>query len=247
MKIREVKKLLLTCCLLVLAGLAAPPAWAVDDVTVRLNGGANVAYIGHANTLEIWVRNDATFWGMETPFRISVGRPYSFNAGYGNKGYVQVPTSLLAELQNSVYVTPRINNASPDTISIATGNPSLTVPVHNPAVLFYTLQFTIDAGATPLAGGICIDNFAYNISGDIHSWGICRMDCTPPLYQGNDNISMTDPTAPPVCFDIVVGTPPAFGGNGDVNCDGKRTSSDIIMMVNYIFKGGAEPCTVPAD
>ena len=34
-----------------------------------------------------------------------------------------------------------------------------------------------------------------------------------------------------------------FASAGDVNCDTIITSSDIIYMVNYVFKGGEEPCT----
>ncbi|GAF69041.1 unnamed protein product, partial [marine sediment metagenome] len=29
---------------------------------------------------------------------------------------------------------------------------------------------------------------------------------------------------------------------GDVNCDGKISLTDIIYLVNYIFRGGSEPC-----
>lgn len=31
---------------------------------------------------------------------------------------------------------------------------------------------------------------------------------------------------------------------GDANCDGKNTVSDLTVMVNYLFKGGAAPCEV---
>jgi hypothetical protein len=34
---------------------------------------------------------------------------------------------------------------------------------------------------------------------------------------------------------------PATTLAGDVNADGKFTSSDLIYMVNFIFKGGAPP------
>lgn len=245
----NISKLLAASCVAMLWTVAAPHAQAVDDVTVRLNGGANVAYIGHTNTLEILLRNDASFWGIETPFRISIGRPFWFNPGFGNQGYVHVPSDRLTEFGGLVTVTAKFDNISPDTVSIASGGMILTVPAHGSPVLCYTLEFRIDSTATPLAGGICIDNIYYNVSGTIANWGICRSGpgCAPPLYQGNVNMSMNDPTAPPVCFDIVSGSPPPFGGNGDVNCDGKRTSSDIITLVNYVFKGGTAPCAVPQN
>jgi hypothetical protein len=31
--------------------------------------------------------------------------------------------------------------------------------------------------------------------------------------------------------------------HGDVNCDGVNTSADIILLVNYAFKGGPAPCS----
>jgi hypothetical protein len=31
---------------------------------------------------------------------------------------------------------------------------------------------------------------------------------------------------------------------GDVNCNGAVTSSDVIYLVNYVFKGGVPPCDV---
>ena len=36
---------------------------------------------------------------------------------------------------------------------------------------------------------------------------------------------------------------------GDVDMSGTRTSSDIIYLVNYVFKGGAEPlpCAASGD
>jgi len=33
---------------------------------------------------------------------------------------------------------------------------------------------------------------------------------------------------------------------GDVTCDAKINSTGIIYMVNYVFKGGSEPCDVCA-
>jgi hypothetical protein len=34
---------------------------------------------------------------------------------------------------------------------------------------------------------------------------------------------------------------------GDVNLSGTYTSADVILMVNYVFKGGAAPLPCPAN
>jgi hypothetical protein len=223
-------------------GLMGSPAFGVDDVTVRLNGGANVAYIGQANTLEILIRNDQPFTISDLPFRISIGRAYSFNATFGNKGYADVAPGVVSQL-GTVYVTPKINNSSPDTVRIASVNFSSDVPAHNPATLCYTLQFTINAGATPLPGGVCIDNISYTQDTTQALWALCKSGCAAPLFQGVTNSGTSNPSAPAVCFDIVAAAP--FAGNGDVNCDGNRNSGDIIWMVNYVFKSGPSPCPGP--
>ena len=34
---------------------------------------------------------------------------------------------------------------------------------------------------------------------------------------------------------------------GDVNCDSQIVSSDVIYLVNYVFKGGPDPCPFPLN
>lgn len=38
------------------------------------------------------------------------------------------------------------------------------------------------------------------------------------------------------------GTGGAFGGNGDVNCDGTKDISDVVYLINALFLGGSPPC-----
>jgi len=35
--------------------------------------------------------------------------------------------------------------------------------------------------------------------------------------------------------------PDPYGTSGDLNCDGAVTLTDIVMLINYVFKGGAAP------
>ena len=48
-----------------------------------------------------------------------------------------------------------------------------------------------------------------------------------PIVWVMDTIYVVPPPVPPI--------------NGDMNCDSTVTSSDIIFMVNYVFKGGPGP------
>ena len=48
----------------------------VGDVTIHLNGGDDVAYIGQENTLEIWYSNDDRLTGISTGLEINYGGPY---------------------------------------------------------------------------------------------------------------------------------------------------------------------------
>ncbi|MGB5105411.1 MAG: dockerin type I domain-containing protein [Candidatus Zixiibacteriota bacterium] len=80
---------------------------------------------------------------------------------------------------------------------------------------------------------------------------------------------MANPSAPPVCFDVVRvlagdadfdgivsisdalfvyyyifrgGPAPQPLRSGDFDCNGQMTISDVVYMLNYIFAGGAAPC-----
>jgi len=60
----------------------------------------------------------------------------------------------------------------------------------------------------------------------------------PPTHSP---ILITDYCAPAPSDRIVI-PKYVFGKNGDVNCDGKVDSGDIVYLINYLFLGGPPPC-----
>jgi len=54
------------------------------DVTIRLNGGADVAYIGETNAIEIWITNEQPLMSMSMGFEYTIERDYIFDTTYGN-------------------------------------------------------------------------------------------------------------------------------------------------------------------
>jgi hypothetical protein len=41
--------------------------------------------------------------------------------------------------------------------------------------------------------------------------------------------------------------PPVIPKHGDLNCDGAPNASDIIYLVNYVFKSAPAPCSQSAQ
>lgn len=84
--------------------------------------------------------------------------------------------------------------------------------------------------------------------------GIFQVDTTllPPanrLTYVDHTISTVYPTYSPGCFPVTIGPPCSVALTGDANESGEITSADIIWMVTYIFKNGANPlpCVATGD
>jgi hypothetical protein len=129
----------------------------LGDVIVLLNGGANVAYIGDTNTVEVWIKNDAPLTTIDLWFEFIIGRNYQFDPNYGSTGYSNpegdVQSYLDLHAENAF-----INNWSPDTLEM--GSTDMFPPVfpsHASHVLSYTFQLYIEPNQSELADGLCIN------------------------------------------------------------------------------------------
>lgn len=230
--------------------LAGHSAAQTVDVAVRLNGGSvdsNKVFIGKTNRLEILVRNSAAVEAIGMCFRVSSTAAYTWTRPYGNKpsgssAIVQEhgPAVGLFSSLGGLNVLDHINSASPDTFGVGgVGTPTLVSSATHQ--LCYSLKFTVSGSATPQAGGFCIDNVWNSSIATGYQWlWVMNGSGIVPTFQGNANASATNPSAPAVCFDIVTGAPAIQ--NGDVDCSGTLTVSDVVYLINYIFSGGNPPC-----
>ena len=220
------------------------------NVSVRLNGGSadsNKVFIGKTNRLEILISNSANLTALGMCFQVTSTAPYTWARPYGNRpsggsAIVQEhgpAIGLFADL-GGVNIFDHINSATPDTFGLG-GCCSPELPLSATLQLCYSLKFTVSASATPHPGGFCIDNVWNSSIPGGYDWTFVASGgggAIAPTFQGNANSSSTNPSAPAVCFDIVVPTIQ----NGDVNCDGRISVSDPVYLINYIFGGGPAPC-----
>jgi len=205
-------------------------ATGVGDVEIRLNCGADAAFIGQTNRLEIWIANDAILDGMSLGFEFDIGRAYAFNASYGSHGYVNEEGDAVGVWNlGGLIVTPFIDNNPLDSILMGGAAIASGMPVHGTHSLCYTMEFTIPSGEQPLVDGFCVDNIYIAPSGPwlFQDGG----GSYAPNYQGNPNSSSATPDAPQVCFDILN---PCFA-DGDVDKDGiALTVTDYIKLLTYL-------------
>ena len=183
----------------------------VGDVEIHLNGGADVAYIGRMNTVEIWIMNDQAIAGLSMGFEFNIARAYAFDSSYGAFGYVNPENGAVGKFNLYHGETAHITNQSPDSILIA-GVASMTnyyLPANPNHRLCYTMQVYIEPRQDELPGGFCIDNIFFPPGGE---WLFNEGSTSyPPTYQGQENSSPENPDAPPICFDIVYPDVSNFG------------------------------------
>ena len=202
----------------------------VGDVEIRLNGCANMAFVGLPNTVEIWIKNDANLDSMNLAFEFDIGRNFIFNPAYGSHGYVNEEGDAVGVWNmNGLGVDPYIDNINPDQILLYGSSYSGGLPIHATHSLCYTMQVAILPGELPLADGFCVDNVYIPPYGEWYF--VDPATWYPPDFQGNANTATDIPDAPPVCFDIV---DPCWA-DGDVDNDGAAlTTGDYIKLIRYV-------------
>jgi len=203
------------------------------DISIHLNGGDDVAYIGEVNTLEIWIANDARLQYLSAGFEITYATALAWDMVYGSHPPVNEHGRAIGCWDLIFLVTHDFSNVSPDHILLEGIAMMKGLPA-GPSELCYTLQFSIPSGEPETNNGFSVAPYFYSPAGQ---WSFDDMVSYPPDFNGNPTGSETNPVAPPATFDIV-----NREVCGDVNCDGSVNIADAVYTINYIFKGGPAPC-----
>jgi len=213
------------------------------DVEIRVNGGANVFYVGERNVVEFWIRNDASLSGMSLAFEFSVARDYQWVTPYGSKPsetpYVQEEGDAVDGFSfGGLQVSTRFDNAVSDSILLGGASSAPDYPAHSQYTLCYTVAMDILPDQRPLKSGVCIDNVFMPPAGD---WlFVDGIGAYVPLFQGSASQGARNPNAAAVYFDICVGSDCGrccLGRVGDANQSGddEPTIGDVSTMIDAKF------------
>jgi hypothetical protein len=218
------------------------------DVEVHLNGGADVAYVGQTNIVEIWIQNEESLGAVSMAFEISCGVSYSFDPAYGElagmPGYLNAEGDAVSAFVPLHFEYHLMNDVSPDSISVEGSSltpPYDLLPGHSEPHLCYTMAFDIPEGQPEMSDGFCIDNVSWQNPFRNWQFWIYGIANVAPYFQGWSNHSSTDPDAPAVCFDIVAGFL-----CGDADADGLANITDAVYLIAYIFSDGPPPMPLAA-
>jgi len=204
-----VRKISFVACLMMILVGATALAEVPGDISVELNGGKNVAYIGETNTVEIWITNTNPLFGMTIGLEISSTGNYVIKTNKRGNPVVTENGDVVGAFDlGGLQSVGKIDNKAKDSILIGGASLSKPFPAHKKRTLCYIFEITIPKGEKEAKGGFCIDNIFYPPAG---SW---LMDegqhgnSFSPTYQGKVNpgkrsgSSLRDADAPAVCFDI---------------------------------------------
>lgn len=197
-----------TCLIMVLVGVTAF-AEVPGDISVELNGGKNVAYIGETNTVEIWITNAKPLYGMTVGLQISSSGKYEIKTNKKGNPVVTENGDVVGAFDlGGLQAVGKIDSKAKDSMLIGGASLNKPFPAHKKKTLCYSFEIMIPKDEKEAKGGLCIDNIFYPPAG---SW---LMDegqngnsfC--PTYQGKENpgkksgSALKDADAPAVCFDI---------------------------------------------
>jgi hypothetical protein len=221
-------------------------AWAHGpdtDVTIRLNGGADVAYIGEFNTVEIWIQNPETpLRGMSLGLEFIIASAYAWDMSYGSHPPVNEESAATGVWDlGGLQVAHDFDDTSPDHVLFGGAALMGGFPAHSTHVLCYTLRLEIPAGESPQTNGFSVVPYFYPPAG---SWSFAGpYGNFPPDFQCNVVPTATGPFADTADFDIVhryaTPAPPVVPGDADGN--GVVNVSDAVYLICYIFSDGPPP------
>jgi hypothetical protein len=210
---------------ILLAGqpMAQPPLGAGNEVRVDV---PDTAYVGQEVELNVHMANTDSLARFSTAFNI-----YSQDGAQWN--WVVQPASEW-DFQGEINIVSRVEDfrfwdylpfcmggwgpVDSQSARFILSGVTFSEPLAPPGPLEHA--YTIHIRPT-ITGTICIDS-AMRWTGD-EMWIY-----TPggkPAWNG------------PICFTVVEST-----ALGDVNCDGAGNVADAVYIINWIFKGGPEPC-----
>lgn len=248
---------------LLLASLTAIPALRADDISVQVNGGENVIYLGRYATVEWLFTNQqleifGCWWEFTHP------GDFSFDMTYGNSnGLFQ---QCLLDLQWPALVSWwRL----PDTLLF--GGTSLAD--HLSPTVCYSARVLIPDECQPEEEiqPFCVNMILHPRNGEPPIFVLPSGVTVYPTFQGQPGPQPGGPFPEPVCFEVrrpywvegdadgngIVTVSDAvyvvayiFAGGpapdpllaGDADCNGIVTVADAVFLINYIFAGGPAPC-----
>jgi hypothetical protein len=218
------------------------------DVHISLNGGADVAYIGWENTVEIWFANGSALSAANTGLQVTYAGDFEWVIPYGNRPSPGTP--VIQEEGDALdrYVTLgglqvlpmdlENDHTSPDSILFYgfTIDPSEYMPAHPGHSLCYTFKFTLAEGQMEVPDGICFEAVFFPPAA---TWVFVESGGSdfPPYLNGNPTSDEVEPDAPPVCFDVVNPTYVKGDASGDQFVD----IDDVVFLITYIFLQGPAP------
>lgn len=201
-----------------------------NNVSIRFNFGGvdNCLYIGHNNILEIRIKNDSLWSGAELGFvfECTAGNIFQWDSSYGTITPTNSPMPNVIRVNSDVFEnrSPWIIFANcisyPDSIALyGIHMPNCgRLPVQDTAITVYSMRIWIPNDTSLIGEQFCIDNAWFPNS----NFGRCEWnystidgDTGVPSFQGVENASVSNPDAPPVCFDII----------GDPQCASDKSSS----------------------
>ncbi|MFH1686116.1 MAG: dockerin type I repeat-containing protein [bacterium] len=214
------------------------------DVTLHLNGGADVAYTGQANILEVWIENPQPLAGISLGLQIDldcVGCTLTFNPAYDpTHGYIRPEGDAaghMAEIFDFVEPSHGGDSYPDSTLIIAHSLSPISELPAGSSRLCYTMEFQVDVDTPPEVCEIGFRPIFYPNGG---TWTF--QDATgnaPPDFGGNPTGSETDPNAAQTAFDIVEsGSPPyppsaVFPGD-----DATGVSTSLDPGSHLVWNGG---------
>jgi hypothetical protein len=181
------------------------------EVIVRFNGGGenNKVFIGEKNVLEIWIANPAVLQSTSMGFGIITDADgYSIVTGYGDvdgtakgtKGIIKDHAGA-AKAFNMGGVLVNDTGLPHQILIGGVSTPGPQFPASDEPRLVYTIQIEIPADAQPAKNGFCIDNI-YVPPGGTWEFNDGTNEIIP-LFNGHENKSTRQPSAPSACFELV--------------------------------------------
>ncbi len=151
------------------------------------------------NYIEIWIKNDAPLYGISVSIELSMpSDTFSIIQPFGtlpiNAPILEVapgPDATAFDLGLGV-------NRQGNRIYIEGAALNQPLTVHPYFTRLYTIHVSTGAGEDFL-NGFCVDNIPHFISG---KWMFRDEAEYAPLFNGVANNSVTDPSAPPACFEV---------------------------------------------
>jgi hypothetical protein len=204
---------------------AQGPVGDPDEVWVTSSSG-DTLFVGELVMLEVHIAMSTVYDAVGITFELSS----SDGAGWewidlGEHGPFELIENSRMYIGTDVFVpewAPSSPSGAPaDTFCI--GGISWDAPDFEPGQLEHSYNISIRPTEV---GTICIDS------------GFIPPGAVPWHFTSNDPPYLIQPTwGGPYCFTVLPSQ-----AKGDVNCDGDGNLGDAVYLINWIFKGGPEPC-----